>query len=44
MARTDVQYVIDNEEIPRVEQYTHVGHVHYVNNVASVRLILPFVF
>ena len=23
---------------------THVGHVHYVNNVASVRPILPFVF
>ena len=24
--------------------YTHVGHVHYVNNVAFVRPILTFVF
>ena len=27
VARTDVQYVIDNEEIPKVEQYRYLGCV-----------------
>ena len=27
MAKTDVQYVIDNEEIPKVEQYRYLGRV-----------------
>ena len=27
VARTDVQYVIDNEEIPKVDQYRYLGCV-----------------